>query len=63
MGDRNPYQNDTPEYQLWENMTSSRLLAETYNNDAANYLQKSQAARERAELYQAAIEKLTKALN
>lgn len=58
MSEKNPYKDTTPEWQLWENMKSSRSLSLSYANDAARYAKLSQEAREKADLYEAALEKL-----
>jgi hypothetical protein len=58
--DKNPYDQNTPEWQLWENMESSRLLSLTLAEDADRALKKSQDARERSQAYQVALEKLSK---
>lgn len=57
--DKNPYQIETPEWQLWENMKSSERQSLAFNADAERYLKKSQECREKSELYSAALKKLS----
>lgn len=60
MSNKNPYSHDTPEWQLWENMQSSLLQASAFARDADEYLKKAAAARERAERFKIALERLSK---
>ena len=57
----NPYKNDTPEWQLFENAKSSDAAANAYAADADNFTKKSQAAREKAQRFWSALERLTAA--
>ena len=56
---KDPVEASTPEWQLWENITSARLAAISYEQDAERFTVKAQESREKAELYQAALAKLT----
>lgn len=58
MSDKNPYDANSPEWQLWENMQSSRLQASAFADDVTRYTQRAKEARKRAELYRVALEKL-----
>lgn len=59
MTQKNPHASDTPEWQLWENMTSGYSLAQAFAADAERYQKQSQAAREKGDKFKAALEKLT----
>jgi hypothetical protein len=58
---KNPYEQDSPEWQLWENMTSARLQSLAYARDAERYSKLSSETREKAERYEATLAKLDKA--
>jgi hypothetical protein len=58
MAEKNPYASDTPEWQLWENMTSQRSLSQTHASEGEAKMKMSQAAREKADRYEAALNKL-----
>jgi hypothetical protein len=58
--DKNPYDSETPEWQLWENMTSSARQSLAYAADAERYTKLSQAAREKSEKYRLALARLEK---
>lgn len=55
---KNPHEQDSPEWGLYENMISSERLSEAYYNDSQRYLKMSEAARDKANKYKAALEKL-----
>lgn len=55
---KNPYNVDTPEWQLWENMTASEKLYLQYSIDAGRYTKMAAEAREKAAKYRAALDKL-----
>ena len=57
---KNPHDPDSPAWQLWENMRSSELLTLTYAADAERYTKLSQAAREKADRYREALDKIAK---
>ena len=59
MSSSNPYSSDTPEWQLFENAKSAELAARAFAADAERYAKLSQAAREKAERFAAALEKLS----
>lgn len=58
MSNKNPYSPETPEYQLFVNMVSQEQLVGTYIKDSERYLELSNKAREKAELYRNALIKL-----
>ena len=57
---KNPYDSNTPEWQLFENMASNEALAASAAADSERALRRGAEAREKAELYRVALEKLTK---
>jgi hypothetical protein len=57
---KNPYNNDTPEWQLFENMQNNLVLVSTHLADAERSRIKATQAREKAERYRIALEKLTR---
>lgn len=56
--DKNPYDSNTPEWQLFENAIGALRLECAYLNDVTRYQGMAKAAREKAALYQAALDKL-----
>ena len=56
----NRFNSDTPEWQLFENAKGSEALIASYTADAQRFTEKAQAARQKAERYWAALEKLTR---
>lgn len=58
MNEKNPYQQETPEWQLYENMISAEALARSHAADAERYQRKSAEAREKAERFKSALDKL-----
>lgn len=58
---RNPYSDGTPEWQLWENMTSALALQVSHAADAERSQKKSADARERAERFKHALDTLAAA--
>lgn len=56
---KNPFGVETPEYQLFENATSNDSLVRSYTADVERYEGLRKKAREKAEAYWDAIEKLT----
>jgi len=57
---KNPYDPATPEWQLCENAISNDRLTTAYAADAERFQKMSCAAREKADKYWEALEKLTK---
>ena len=55
---KNPYDPETPHWQLYENMRSNELLTVAYAADAERYTKLSQRAREKAETFKDALAKL-----
>lgn len=55
---KNPFGQDTPEWQLFENAKSSEMTANSHHDDAQKSQQNSQKAREKAALYWEALAKL-----
>jgi hypothetical protein len=60
MSEKNPHNSDTPEWQLWENMQSSLLQATAHAQDAERSTKKAGEARDKADRYKAALEKLAR---
>lgn len=60
MADKNPHTSDTPEWQLWENMTSCYLQAQAYAADAERYQKLSQTSREKGDKFKVALERLSR---
>ena len=58
LAEMNPYRADTPEWQLYENAKGSDLVAVELARDAERYIEQAQAARERAQRFWAALERL-----
>lgn len=57
--EKNPYDTESPEWQLWENMKSSLLKSLAFANDAERYTRLSQEAREKSERYREALDRLS----
>lgn len=57
------YDPNLPEWQLFQNMKSNKLLVGTYIKDAERYTQMSEAARKKYELYLDALLKLDSDFN
>ena len=55
---KNTFANNTPEWQLFENMKGAEHLVVSATDDAERAIAKASAAREKASLYRAALEKL-----
>ena len=55
----NPYSPDSPEWTLWEAMSSFTLAAERAQAEATKYAASAEIARQRAAAYQAALDVLT----
>jgi hypothetical protein len=55
---KNPYHQDSPEWQLWENMVSAEAQARAFAADAERAQQQSQRCREKAERFRETLEKL-----
>jgi hypothetical protein len=51
----NPYDADTPLWQLHENMVSAEHVARAYASDAERYTKRSLEMRDKADLYRQAI--------
>ena len=60
MFEKNPYDPNSPEWQLFANMQSNALLQSTHMADAERSMRKAEEARHKAELYRVALEKLAK---
>jgi hypothetical protein len=58
--EKNPFENDTPEFQLFENAVSADRQASAFNADVERYTYKAKEARERSERFVIALEKLLK---
>lgn len=43
----NPYESDSPEWQLWEQMNHARHLADAYEKDSARYSAMAAKSREK----------------
>lgn len=56
--EKNPYSSETPEWQLWENMTSHSLRANAFAEDAIHQQTRSAECREKSALYKKALAKL-----
>ena len=56
--DKNTYAADTPEWQLFENAISSLRLEQAYLADAERFQKMAQTAREKAQRFSDALEKL-----
>lgn len=57
--DKNPYKDNSPEWQLWQQMRAAELLVGTYTADAERYARKAEEQRQRFLDYKAALDKLT----
>lgn len=60
MTDRNPYDPNSPEWQLFVNWQSKQNLAIAYAKDAERFQRMAEEARQSAEAYREALEKLNK---
>lgn len=58
---KNPYQTDTPEWQLWERAASLEAQSRAWDADADRLTQKAASARVQAAQYRAALETLRSA--
>jgi hypothetical protein len=58
--EKNPYEMDTPEWQLFERVTSEELKALSYAQEAEKATTRCGKAKEQAELYRTALAKLVK---
>lgn len=58
-GSSNPYQNDTPEWQIFERVRSSELTAIAFDRDAEKMARQAAAKRTEADNFDAALVKLT----
>lgn len=56
---KNPFDTNTPEWQLFENMKSSELLAVSQSGDAERYALLAAKSREKAGLFKEALTKLS----
>ena len=59
----NPYAQGTPQWLLYEQITSAELAAITYDQDAQRFTRKAAEQRERARLYRAALDAVNDATN
>jgi hypothetical protein len=59
--DRNPFDQETPEYQLFANMIGARNLALAHDRDADAATKKAEAAREKERKFAKALATLTEA--
>jgi hypothetical protein len=59
MSEKNPYASDTPEWQLWENMTGCLQTMRAYMADAERYTKMAADQREKAARFQVALKKLS----
>jgi len=55
----NPYEQSTPEYQLYEQIKSLEFLVRTYSGDVERYTQRRDDAVTSLERYKAVLAKLT----
>ena len=60
MPEKNPHASDTPEWQLWENMTSCYLLSISHAADAERFQKLSEAAREKSNKFKVVLERLAR---
>jgi hypothetical protein len=58
MSDKNPFGQETPEWQLFENMLGARKLQITHGADALKYQKLAEQAREKEEKFASALRKL-----
>jgi hypothetical protein len=56
---KNPFPPESPEWQLYEIMESARALARACAGDADRAQENSRKAREKADVFEAALKKLT----
>jgi cytochrome c556 len=56
--DKNPYDPDTPEWQLWENMRGAERSERAYIADADRYTKMAAAQRQKAAAFKTALGKL-----
>lgn len=54
----NPYKQDTPEWQLFANMSHHLNLYRVYSEDSNRYLKMAEAQKETADKYKQALDKL-----
>lgn len=59
MSEKNPYETDSPEWQLFENATSLEKQALAADADSERYMKVAVERRAKAQRYRDALEKLT----
>lgn len=60
MSDNNPYEQESPEWQLFELAESAKHQASAFSADAERFQQKAKAAREKEERFRSSLKKLKK---
>jgi len=58
--ERNPFDAETPEWQLFENMIGARRAASAFAGDAARAQAKAKEQREKEARFQSALDRLAK---
>lgn len=56
---KNPFNTESPEWQLFENMSTNHTLSVTYAKEAEEKMQTSAKAKHKRDLYVTALEKLS----
>lgn len=61
--EKKKFDDNSPEWQLFQNMKSNKLLVGTYTKDAERYTAMAAAARQKYESYKEALNKLSPDFN